>query len=242
MIVVKVGGSVITDKRGFKSARLESMEYVAKVLARNEYDIIVVHGAGSFGHPYVVKYGLKEKKDLEGTIKAHISCKDLNTLFCKVMMRYGLKPYPIHPFTSFKLERGKIVFDTEVFASAIDEGFIPITHGDMVYDRKERVFKVLSGDDITLELAKVFGVERVGFATDVEGVYIDGKVARVVGSRDLEKIGESRGVDVTGGMRGKVEKIIKHGVDARIFHYLRLEDFLRGEEVGTLVSKHLYNE
>ncbi|WP_457550386.1 isopentenyl phosphate kinase [Archaeoglobus sp.] len=236
MIVVKIGGSAITDKGVFKKAKLDVIERVAKDIAEAKpKKLILVHGAGSFGHPFVVKYKLKEEKNLEGVVKAHMSCKELNTIVCNAMLEVGLKPFPIHPLLTFKLHKGRITFDAEIFEKALDEGFIPVTHGDMVYDVEDKFFKVLSGDDITLELAKVFKAKSVGFATDVEGVYVEGKLADVVTWKDLDKIGFSKGVDVTGGMRGKVEKVLRSGVRARVFHVSKLREFLMGKCVGTLV-------
>ncbi|ADB58610.1 isopentenyl phosphate kinase [Archaeoglobus profundus] len=237
MIVVKIGGSAITDKKGFKIVKIDSIERVAKDIAEvRPRKLILVHGVGSFGHPFVVKYRLKEEKNLEGVVRAHMSCKELNAMICEAMLMYGLKPFPVHPLLTFKLRGGKITFDIDIFEKALEEGFIPVTHGDMVYDVEDRFFKVLSGDDITLKLAKAFKAEKIGFATDVEGVYVDGKLADVVTWKDLDKIGFSKGVDVTGGMRSKVEKILRSGVNARIFSISKFKGFLSCEEVGTLVK------
>ena len=236
MIVVKIGGSVITNKSRIREAKMDVIDRIAKDIAEAKANnLILVHGAGSFGHPFVIKYRLKEVKNLKGVVEAHMSCKELNTLFCKAMLKYGLKPFPIHPLTTFKLSGGKILFDAEIFEKALDEGFIPVTHGDMVYDVKDRFFKVLSGDDITLEIAKVFKAEKVGFATDVEGVYVEGELRDVVTWKDLDKIGLSKGIDVTGGMRSKVEKILRSSIKARIFGISKLREFLSCKDVGTLV-------
>jgi len=51
----------------------------------------------------------------------------------------------------------------------------------------------------------------------------------------LDKIGLSKGIDVTGGMRSKVEKILRSGIKARIFGISKLREFLSCKDVGTLV-------
>lgn len=236
MIIVKLGGSAITDKGRFRVARMDVIESIAKQISEVEERIILVHGAGSFGHPFVIKFRLNEEKNLEGIIRAHMSCVELNFKICKVMLNLGLKPFPIHPLQTFKLRGDKIYFDRDMFKDVLKEGFIPVTHGDIVYDVEDRFFKVLSGDDITIELARSFNADKVGFVTDVEGVYIEGKVSTFVTWKDLDKIGFSKGVDVTGGMRSKVEKILRSGVNARVFHYSKLKDFLLCKNVGTLVK------
>ncbi len=240
MIVIKVGGSAVTDKSSFKKPKLEVIDKIAKDIADiRPGRLILVHGAGSFGHPFVVKYRLKEVEDIYGVVQAHLSCKELNRIICEFLLKYGLKPYPIHPFLTFRIENGKINFDRFLIENALKKGFIPVLHGDMVYNMDLNRFVVLSGDDITLELARIFKAEKVGFATDVDGVYVDGVLAKVVTSKDLEKIGFSKGIDVTGGMRGKVEKILRSSVKARIFNVSKLRDFLTCKDVGTLIAEKL---
>jgi len=109
-----------------------------------------------------------------------------------------------------------------------------VIHGDMVYNVTDGRFEVLSGDKIAVELAKIFKPKALGFATDVEGVIVNGKVVEVLSGKDLDELSDDR-EDVTGGMEGKVKSIIDAGVEARIFHAKDLDRFLKGEEVGTLV-------
>ncbi|HIP63261.1 MAG TPA: isopentenyl phosphate kinase family protein [Archaeoglobus profundus] len=243
MIILKIGGAVITDKsRGVKSsAKIEEIKRVAEGIAKNlEGKMILVHGVGSFGHPYVEEFKLKERKDLKGIIKAHLECKKLNLLVCEALMEQGLNPYPIHPFTFFKIENGKIIFDHKFIEQIIEEGFIPVLHGDMVYNVTDRKFEVISGDEIVIELAQIFDVKKVGFATDVEGVIINGKVADMIERKDIHKIlkvveNAKNKSDVTGGMKGKLIAISKLKVNTYIFHAKYIDKFLRDEHVGTLI-------
>lgn len=236
MIVVKVGGSAITDKSSFRKPKIDVIDCIARDIAEVSPRLILIHGAGSFGHPFVVRYGLNEFEDLDGVIEAHMSCKDLNILVCRAMINHGVRPFPIHPFSTFKIEGGRIKFDRGLILSSLRKGFVPVLHGDMVFNSDVNRFVVLSGDDITLEIAKVFRADKVGFATDVDGVYLNGKLSDVVTLKDLDKIGLSSGIDVTGGMRSKVEKILRSGVEARIFNVSNLKEFLMCRNVGTLVK------
>ncbi len=242
MLILKIGGAVITDKSlgAVNRAKFEEIERIAKVISENLEDgLILVHGVGSFGHPHVVKYRLKEKKDVEGVIVAHLSCVSLNVIVCGYLHQYGLRPVPVHPLSTFKLVEGRLEFDSELIRALLDEGLIPVVHGDMVYNLTERKFEVLSGDRIAVEFAREFK-EVVGFATDVDGVLVDGEVVRVIDGSNadevLKKIGDAESKsDVTGGMLGKIRAILETGVEARIFHARDLDRFLKGEEVGTLV-------
>ncbi len=239
MLILKIGGAVITDKSvgAVNQAKMDEIERIAKVIAENLNDgLILVHGVGSFGHPHVVKYRLLERKDIKGITVAHLSCVSLNVIVCGYLHKFGLNPVPFHPMSSFKIVENRLVFDADKIEEFVDEGLIPVIHGDMVYNATENRFEVLSGDRIAVELAKVLKPDVLGFATDVEGVIVDGKVLKEVTRDHVERIGgaESK-LDVTGGMLGKVRAVIDSGVKARIFHAKHLDRFLKGESVGTLV-------
>ncbi len=237
MLILKIGGAVITDKSVgvVNQAKFDELERIAKVIAENLSDeLILVHGVGSFGHPHVLKYGLMEKKNVDGVVVTHLSCVSLNVMFCGYMHKFGLRPVPIHPLSTFKIVEERLTFDSELIGSLVKEGFIPVIHGDMVYNVTNRRFEVLSGDRIAVELAKVFKPKALGFATDVEGVIVNGKVVEELSGKDFDELDEKKS-DVTGGMVGKVKSIIEAGVEARIFHAKDLDRFLKGEEVGTLV-------
>jgi isopentenyl phosphate kinase len=240
MIIVKIGGSAITDKsKGiFNKAKIDKIDFVAKTISENLSDsLVLVHGVGSFGHPYVEKYDLLNVKNIEGIVKAHLSCKDLNTIVCRKLLEYGLKPFPVHPMTSFKIVNSNLVFDMGIFENALEEGMIPVVNADLVYNVDRRWFEIFSGDNIVLELAKKFEANRIGFATDVDGVLIDGEVADVITEEDVEKIGCADGKsDVTGGMREKVLKVLRSGLKAYVFNVTDLGSFLRGKSVGTLIK------
>lgn len=243
MIILKIGGAVITDKsKGVKSsAKIDEINRIAKEIAKNlEGKMILVHGVGSFGHPYVEEFKLKERKDPKGIVKAHLECKKLNLLVCEALMEQGLNPYPIHPFSFFKIKDGKIIFDHRFIEQVMEEGFIPVLHGDMVYNATDRRFEVISGDKIVIELAQIFNAKKVGFATDVEGVIINGKVAKIIERENINNIlkvveNAKNKSDVTGGMRGKLIAISKLKVDTYIFHAKYINKFLKNEHVGTLI-------
>jgi len=243
MLILKIGGAVITDKSvgAVNKAKFDEIERIAKDIAENlNGKLILIHGVGSFGHPHVVKYKLHEVKDVNGVAVTHLSCVSLNMIVCGYLHQYGLNPVPIHPLSSFKIVDGKLVFDANLIDALLDEGFVPVLHGDMVYNLTEQRFEILSGDRIAVELAKVFKPKRVGFATDVEGVIINGKVVDEIDRAEIEgilkEIGNAEGkADVTGGMLGKIKSILEIETDVYVFHARDLDKFLKGEKVGTSI-------
>lgn len=241
--ILKIGGALITDKsKGvFNVAKLEVINEFCEAISSSR-NLILVHGAGSFGHPYVEKYNLKEVENLKGIVETHIACKKLNEIICSSLLKHNAIPYPIHPFSSFKIDK-KLVFDVDFILKLISKGFIPITHGDFVYNAKTSKFEVLSGDRIVTEFAEQLKVKRIGFATDVEGIYFNNKIVEEINSSNvneiLKKIGDAKlKSDVTGGMRGKILGLMKlKNARAYVFKgsYENIKMFLNGKDVGTKV-------
>lgn len=73
IILVKLGGSVITDKDNLKAANIPKIEQLADEIHRSRRDdsrvLVVGHGAGSFGHPPASRYRTIEGLEgVEGTL------------------------------------------------------------------------------------------------------------------------------------------------------------------------------
>ena len=79
MILIKLGGSIITNKEKPLSARKKTIDNLSKSLKKIKEPIIIVHGGGSYGHYWSVKYDMhtKERKyDVRGVsiIKNSMIC------------------------------------------------------------------------------------------------------------------------------------------------------------------------
>jgi isopentenyl phosphate kinase len=90
--------------------------------------------------------------------------------------------------------------------SLLEIGCIPITFGDIVTSR--RGSRIVSGDEIALELARKLGVQRTIFAMDVDGIYSDSSlkgplVRELVNAREIKA--SARRYDVTGGIDAKIK-------------------------------------
>jgi len=74
---------------------------------------------------------------------------------------------------------------------------------------------ILSGDRIARHLAVRLHAKLVIFCLDVDGIYVKGEggssLAREFSASDLPRVAElpTKNADVTGGMRGKIEEILK---------------------------------
>ena len=64
MNLVKWGGSLITDKAAAKpTPQRERIAALAAAIAASDAPAVLVHGAGSFGHPLAKRFGLAQGSD-----------------------------------------------------------------------------------------------------------------------------------------------------------------------------------
>ncbi|HII07566.1 MAG TPA: isopentenyl phosphate kinase family protein [Methanotrichaceae archaeon] len=244
--ILKIGGSVLTDKTRLESARMEEIERIATEIARHGSGLILVHGAGSFGHIHAKKYNLAERFSPEGVLETHRSVVRLNDLVVESLRRAGSRPVPVHPLSCTLLRDGRIdAMETEPVIEMVNNGLVPVLHGDVAMDRSIGA-GIVSGDQLVSHLARTLKPEIVALGTAVDGVIFRGEVLAEVRREALPKIGSelgaSAGVDVTGGMRGKLEELLDladQGVESQIFNAEKagqIERILMGERVGTLVE------
>lgn len=230
--ILKIGGSVITDKSegAFEKLEEKNMIELCKAISEHWQGLVVIHGAGSFGHPHVKKFGLSSL----GAARVHLACLRLNEKFCSTLAEFDVPVYPIHPLESYS---------SEIVERALKYGFLPVLHGDVILTSEG--IKVLSGDDLATHLAEKLKADKIGFATDVEGIYDEkGKVMEVANRSEIERLLSKRGglekkEDVTGGMFRKLIKVCEMGHRCKVFvfkgNYENLKKFFRDEKVGTEV-------
>src|SRR5688572_22499558 len=105
LVLVKLGGSVVTFKDKPLTANTEAIDRISNVLKMVDVPVIIVHGGGSFGHYWSVQYDMHTKAsryDAHGVSIVHESMIALNQVIVNSMIRTGLNPYGLPPsvFTS----------------------------------------------------------------------------------------------------------------------------------------------
>ncbi|MEM2924452.1 MAG: isopentenyl phosphate kinase [Halobacteria archaeon] len=247
--ILKIGGSVLTEKKTAGGLKLEEIKRIASEIASKSENLILVHGAGSQGHPQAKAYKLTQglrNENFAGVLITHEAVRNLNDCFIKALLEQGVKAAPVHPFSSATLKDGRIVsFECKVIETMLEKDILPVLHGDVAMDVKKGV-GILSGDQIVVYLAKQFKAKQIGLGTDVEGVLDkNGVLIPVITPQSFKALNlwNSKDIDVTGGMLGKVEELIelaKAGIKSRIFNAAKkgyVEAFLSGEEnFGTLIK------
>ena len=250
MQVLKLGGSVLTKKDGYMELDQKNIDSLAKMLGSvwksGTRNFILIHGAGSFGHPLVLKYGLdngiRTDEQKAGMALTHAACTCLSQALIDALVKNDVPAVTVPPISIGKLSNKRISkFDSSVVSSLLSSGFLPVLHGDMMLDEKLGG-AVCSGD----QLVSYFGkdAERVVLGTNVDGIIADGKVVPKITKQNLSEILKhvkgSESADVTGGMRGKLEELLRMGRPAYIanaLHPERIEKLLRGEKaLCTLVE------
>mgnify|MGYP001035698437 CR=1 FL=1 len=258
--ILKVGGSVITDKSKELDARMDVMNRLAEEIRKaNIQSLIIVHGGGSFGHPiaqkYAIKDGFKEENQRIGFAETHHFMTVLNGLFMDALVWHNIPAVSIAPSSCIITENARIkCFEDAPLKMLLRMGFLPVLYGDTVLDTKLG-FTILSGDQQISTLATRLNAERIIVGVDVNGLYdSDPKIeknAKMFKHLTLEelkelqnKIGKPKAYDVTGGMLGKVAELIsaiEHGIPVTIVNAAKpnyIYRALKGEKVeGTLIEK-----
>ncbi|XP_071690829.1 isopentenyl phosphate kinase isoform X2 [Rutidosis leptorrhynchoides] len=140
-------------------------------------NFIVIHGAGSFGHfqaskSGVHKGGLTKPLVKAGFVATRISVTSLNLEIVRALAREGIPSVAMSPFSCGWSTRDRNIASADVstVVQALDSGFVPVLHGDVVLDESLGC-TILSGDVIISHLAAHLKPQFVVFLTDVFGVY-----------------------------------------------------------------------
>ena len=223
VVVIKWGGGLITNKEQLCTPDLESINNLANSLLKINKKIILIHGAGSFGHMKAKKARL-----VEGRIENHDQDQAVKDVREDMLI--------LNNFVMKSLEKNGLTaesFPPRDWASGVGFSFtgelpvskdITVSFGDVV-DDEEKEFGILSGDDLMYRYAtEIENVEKVIFA--MKGV--DGILKHPPGiakyddlieiwSPEMNFDGEHQSeIDVTGGIGLKAKRgamIAESGID-----------------------------
>lgn len=218
MILIKLGGSIITNKEKPLSPRKKSIDKIVRALKKIDESIIVVHGGGSYGHYWSVKYNMHTKPanyNTHGVSVVKNSMVELNKIILDSFLKNKLNPYCLPP-TDFIFGNKPIIKKVKEIEKIAKTNLIPITFGDALWFGKKKSY-ILSGDKIMSVLANILKPRLCVFVLNVDGLYSDPKTKKLIHELKGEKpliIKSSK--DVTGGMKRKVDeatKISKNGMN-----------------------------
>ena len=255
LIIIKIGGCLITDKSSSEpNVDYKNLSRIAREVSRAYkelgYSMIIIHGAGSYGHPIVkrtgIDEGIKNDRQLIDFAETQRLQNELNGIVCKSLINESLPAFPLQASASSVMSNKRLIrMNLEVIKGLIKLKMIPVLYGVPAFDLKIGC-SILSGDQLMTYLGKEFKADKLIFATDVNGVYtadpkkdIKAEFINRITKESLSKITLTKGVntDVTGGMFGKITGLI--GFNAQIINGL-IEDniykALKGAEIGTSID------
>jgi isopentenyl phosphate kinase len=176
----------------------------------------------------------------------------LNRIIVDALIEAGENAISVQPSASLISENGRI---KEWYLKPVKEmlkcDLLPVPYGDVALDTKKGCC-IISTEEILNYISRHSEFKKIILVGITNGVYDkdptiypDAKLIPEINSKNFEEIkkylGESSGIDVTGGMSHKITKIFeltKFGVEAIVMSGEiegNLKKVLLGKKVGTLV-------
>jgi len=254
MILIKLGGSVITNKSRYKVFSRHCVSRLCEEIKASGKDVIIVHGAGSFGHvvakEFKLQNGYSEDPQIPAVAKVSHDMRTLNNMVMDELIDAGINAVSIPPGACFEMDDGELVGDISILKGYLELGIMPVMFGDIVLDTNKR-FGICSGDKIMETLASLFSPESVIFVSDIDGLYDkdpktnkDAKLIETVDNDVLGRVTTDIIVDdVTGGVRAKMETMLRMSSQDRDCILIngkvknRLYDLLTGKKVICTTAK-----
>ncbi|HZF07176.1 MAG TPA: isopentenyl phosphate kinase [Thermoanaerobaculia bacterium] len=227
-ILVKLGGSLITDKARAETARLPVIQRlageIARAASRTPARLIVGHGSGSFGHVAAARHHLaaglsgQHPDQRPGISLTQERAAALHWQVMAALLAAGALPFSLAPSSALVAAGGTpAAFFEEPLLLALERGLLPVLYGDVVMDRTQGV-AICSTERLLTLLARRLpergiAVRHALWLGETAGVWDgEGKTIPHLTRADLAGLGEAlggsagtAGADVTGGMRHRVE-------------------------------------
>lgn len=236
LVFLKLGGSLITDKRQPEMARTDVIRRLAQEIAQARaadpmLKLLIGNGAGSFGHLHAKAHGTRQgvytPQQWMGFAATADAAARLTRLVAAALLEAGVPVWSIQPSATLRCVDGQVVDGPGwAVARAFAHGLVPLIHGDVALDDvrggtiagTEEIMAWLIRQWPTLQPAEE-QPSRVVLAGEVDGIYTSDPL-RDAGAQRIAQLtpqsfdqiaaglGGSHGVDVTGGMVAKVQQAL----------------------------------
>ncbi len=216
-IVIKLGGGLITNKNLYKTIDKESINNVCNTLKQLDdegYTLIIIHGAGSYGHILSKRMNIANginhefhEQQINAVKEIRSNMMELNDEVINSLKELGLDAIGYPPSKWAKGTGKDFTGNLDMFETNNNDK-IPICFGDVVDRDDEYEFGILSGDDlmyrISMEIPNVkYTIFLLG---DVDGVLTNppnntnAKLIEKYTKNDIITTFHSSDIDVTGGI------------------------------------------
>ena len=229
LIYLKLGGSLITDKRNPETPRPDVLKHLSQEIAQARIDrpllrLVLGHGSGSFGHVSARRYGTRDgvrsADEWFGFAATADAAARLTRIVAAHLLQAGLPVWSVQPSVALRCEDGDVISGpAETVRLALERGLLPLIHGDVALD-SSRGGTIASTEEIFEYMAAQLPPVRIVLAGEVDGVYTSDPLLDPAAAL-LEEItprafkslqatfGASHATDVTGGMAAKVEQALR---------------------------------
>ena len=220
IILIKLGGSVITHKDEEYTARPSVIRQLAKEIKKAKIPVVLSHGAGSFAHTSATKYGGKKGyKSLLGIAEVARDAMELNRIVMDILLEEKLPVVSLRPMSMMVTKEGKIKKNMfEIVRMTLDQGLIPVVYGDVIWDQtwKSTIFSgetTLSSIAIYLQ-KQGFAIQKVIQVGITDGVYDEnGRTIPEITKESFLQMKKffftMKTADVTGGIQHKIEEALQ---------------------------------
>lgn len=220
---LKLGGSLVTHKTREATPRPEVLQRLAAEVqaarhVRPELELLIGHGSGSFGHFAARRHGTREgvrtAEEWTGYAQVSRAAARLNRLVADTFSDAGIPILSLQPSASARCQDGELQsLALAAIHAALKNGLIPLLYGDVALDNV-RGGTIISTEEIFRFLAPVLRPDRILLVGEAPGVLdTASETIDVIRPCQLDSIaaqlGASHGVDVTGGMLGKVTAMLE---------------------------------
>ena len=199
LVLLKLGGSLITDKSLPYTPRFEKLSELAGELAGAlnqlpELSLVLGHGSGSFGHTAAQQYhtrdGLNpfspapasrslaqiepaERSYWMGFSEVWFQASELNRFVMDSLHGSEIPVLALPPVAAVTARAGKIArWDLTPVKKALGGGLIPVVYGDVIFD-SARGGTILSTEDLFVHLARKLRPQRILLAGLEGAVWAD---------------------------------------------------------------------
>jgi len=230
LILLKLGGSVLTDKTKPFTARMDVIERLAGEIKNaldergDDLQLIIGHGSGSFGHEVAAKYqtnkGAVAANSWTGFAEVASAAAELNYIVMDALRQAGIPAIKFQPSASTRTRGEQLMyFETFPIKEVIKHGLIPVIYGDVSVDASQGM-SIVSTEKLFDSLARELAPSRIILAGHVDGVYEQDPLTHPEAEfiEDIDRtnweeieamLGGSHGTDVTGGMFTKVREMYR---------------------------------
>jgi len=261
LTLLKLGGSLITDKDTPRTPHLEVIHRLAEEIAQfvnanPSSQLIIGHGAGSFAHvpasKYKTRHGVRSQQEWAGFFEVWQEARALNHIILDALHQAGLPAISFPPSASITTRDGKVTaWDLAPLQAALSHQLIPVVYGDVIFD-ESLGGTILSTEELFTHLAVQLNPRRILLA-GLNSVCSDFPLCKHTikfitdaNFKDyLPILGGSASTDVTGGMIQKVTDMLKlthqvPGLEIHIFSSSQqgvLLEVLNGKNIGTIIHQ-----